>query len=878
MLRRLGLVVVVLLLAQSSFSVPLAPEIVEMLRQSGQFDQFVQANMAARERGVWEANPDPVRFGVTADIDTLHCIIVLVDFSDMPYFIGGFAAEPEDFDSLLFSSELFEPGSMTDYYFENSYGQALLIGEVTQWYRMPQTSTYYADGQRGFGSYPRNAQRLAEDAVLAADPDVDFSLYDNNNDGMVDGLFVVHAGPGYENTGNLNHIHSHAWVTSYQVQMDDGVYVWRYSMEPEESGGADMVHIGVFCHEFGHVLGLPDLYDYGYDSDGTGMWSLMSGGSWGGGGARPVHFDAYSKVQLGYVNPETPMENLDNVQLDAVEYNPVVYRLFGMGDPFPQYFLVENRQRMGFDFSLPGEGLLIFHVDETQDNNNNQNRYMVAVEQADGDFDLEYNRGSDQGDPWPGSSNNRSFDGWSVPNSDFYVYGPSEIAVTNISDSDSSMFADLHIMFNEPLYELLGLSIDDSSGGNDNGLPEAGETCDVLFEARNIRSDASDLVVTALCSDPSIIFTDAVSTFGDLPVNVPFDNSADPITFIVPDDYPLAFVTLTLDFVANEGDYEQQFDSRLVIGIPDVMLVDDDNGDDLETYYMEALDELEMVYSYWDIASQDSPAAMMNQYPFVIWFTGDTREEVMPGEDVTTIIDYLAGGGHLLLTSQDIVQKLYQRGDPNDELLLETYLKVFYDDREMNHFLYGEDGTHFAGLSYVTGGNEGANNQISQDALFILEGGLQLLTFNPGTVAGVGVLGDNYTVLTLGFGIEGVNNDFSGYDTRASLIEAAYQFLFSTVAVDDEVISLPQVTRLNQNYPNPFNARTSISFALANQTQVSLEIYDILGRRIETLVNKELPAGSHQVIWNAGDVSSGIYFYKLQAGDIEETRRMLLLK
>lgn len=284
MLKKLGLACVLLMMVQSALAVPLAPEIVEMLKQSGQLEQIVQANQIAHAKGVWEANPDPVRFGLATDVDTLYCIIVLADFDDMPYTDGGFAAEPEDFDSLLFSEGLSEPGSMSDYYFEVSYGRALLLGEVTQWYRMPELSTYYADGQRGFGSYPRNAQHLAEDAVLAADPDIDFSPYDNDNNGMVDGLFVVHAGPGYENTGNLNHIHSHAWSTYGQINTNDGVYVYSYSMEPEESGGADMVHIGVFCHEFGHVLGLPDLYDYGYDSQGAGSWSVMAGGVWADGG------------------------------------------------------------------------------------------------------------------------------------------------------------------------------------------------------------------------------------------------------------------------------------------------------------------------------------------------------------------------------------------------------------------------------------------------------------------------------------------------------------------------------------------------------------------------------------------------------------------
>jgi len=95
---------------------------------------------------------------------------------------------------------------------------------------------------------------------------------------------------------------------------------------------------------------------------------------------------------------------------------------------------------------------------------------------------------------------------------------------------------------------------------------------------------------------------------------------------------------------------------------------------------------------------------------------------------------------------------------------------------------------------------------------------------------------------------------------------------------DDFVAGLPSMTALNQNYPNPFNAHTVISFDLQNQSNVKIEIYDILGRGVKTLINEQLPAGKHQVVWDASAVSSGIYFYKLSADGYNETRRMLLVK
>jgi len=83
---------------------------------------------------------------------------------------------------------------------------------------------------------------------------------------------------------------------------------------------------------------------------------------------------------------------------------------------------------------------------------------------------------------------------------------------------------------------------------------------------------------------------------------------------------------------------------------------------------------------------------------------------------------------------------------------------------------------------------------------------------------------------------------------------------------------------ISQNYPNPFNATTAIQYNLPEQSQVIINIYDILGRKVQTLVNKQQPTGYHQVIWNANDKTSGMYFYKIQAGEYSEAKKMVLLK
>ena len=94
----------------------------------------------------------------------------------------------------------------------------------------------------------------------------------------------------------------------------------------------------------------------------------------------------------------------------------------------------------------------------------------------------------------------------------------------------------------------------------------------------------------------------------------------------------------------------------------------------------------------------------------------------------------------------------------------------------------------------------------------------------------------------------------------------------------DEDVNRPVDFSLNQNYPNPFNASTVISYELKIDSPVTIEVFDITGAKVATLVDEVIAAGSHQMVWDASDYASGVYFYKLVAGDISETQQMVLIK
>jgi immune inhibitor A len=438
------------LLTSLSFAMPPHQRVIDMIN-SGQIEKpiFMQNPDFFKEKGIDQGKP---RRNAALDTPTgqFKALAILVKFSDQANQVNA-----TYFDNLIFGHN---GNTVNDYYAEVSYGNldiiAVTLPSTIGWRQVPQTYGYYVDGNYGFNSWPHNAQKLTEDAVQAANAYVDFSQYDNDGDGNVDALYIIHSGPGAEYTGDVNDIWSHAW-NCFIPQYVDGVWVSSYSMEPEYWTNPNDMTCGVYCHELGHVFGLPDLYDTDYSSRGAGNWTVMAFGSWNGNsGDSPAHFDAWSRAFLGFATPINVTSNLSSVSFPAVEDSAIIYRLWNSGQIGSQYFLAENRRQTGFDSALPSAGMMIWHIDESQSGNTNEwypgytdnGHFKVAVEQGDGDWDLEHNGGSDSGDPFPGSTTNRTFNTASTPDSKDYNFAATNVAITNISNAGVTMTADLAVI------------------------------------------------------------------------------------------------------------------------------------------------------------------------------------------------------------------------------------------------------------------------------------------------------------------------------------------------------------------------------------------------------------------------------------------------
>lgn len=366
---------------------------------------------------------------------TVRVIVVLVDFSDRAMDSGA----RDRFQNLFFSTGVLPHGSVTEYFTDVSGGLISMTGEVVGPYRMPRSLASYAGADNGLQGATPNARTMADDALTAANPHVNLAPYDNDGNGYVDAFIVVHAGRGAEETGAASDIWSHKWVLPSERSVD-GTKVFAYLTIPEDA------KLGVSAHELGHlVFGWPDLYDTDGSSEGVGNWCLMGSGSWGLGGDRPTHPSAWCKVNQGWANVVVQSTNA-TVTINDIKTARTAYRLWKDGGGGNEYFLVENRQQSGYDTSMPGGGLLVWHIDEAVSGNSNESHYKVGLLQADGKRDLELNANrGDSGDPFPGTSSNTSFTSTSTPNSNSFAGSSTCVSITGIPASSAAMTVGLGV-------------------------------------------------------------------------------------------------------------------------------------------------------------------------------------------------------------------------------------------------------------------------------------------------------------------------------------------------------------------------------------------------------------------------------------------------
>ena len=850
-------------------------------------------------------------------------------------------------------------GTLSQYYSEVSYGQFTIDGDVFGWTHVTQNSAYYAGSSNGTEPGDARTGEFIKTLIGTKDIDVDFALYDNDgpdgvpnsgdDDGFVDLLCVMHSLPGAECGLYPNNIASHTW--SYSAWTDT-VYVTKdpafgggfikiddYTIGPAlncDPGSPDgtgkypqpaWIDIGVYCHEFGHGLGLPDLYDTDGGSAGIGHWGIMGSGNWNTP-EDPAHPEAWTRVELGWTIPTdigwqpTPVvipdaeqnavafrlpftderfrrlsecviagsyslycgltqaeasarnyvsdteggygpnwyETIERgfhydgvgsvtlqykykfdlepnydfaytlIEVDGIEtvlrtYNgtgnstatvdltPHLAALSGVGgdytlkfrvisdfsfddadgndpstcgalaiddvsvqgggeayttgfeqyadgwhqdpaeNPASEYWLVENRQRIGSDLNLPGEGLLIWHVDEEilhsptlqNDGSGGAVRGLV-LEEADGVGHLLLSiigggNSGDGGDPFPGNTGNTLFGGLTDPASTDNTQRSTQIEVSAIGPSAPTMSATLRAGDRGPLATAVApISID-----NDQVAAQI------------------EIAGTRLKAGATFVFV--------LPGGVLAPSGAYDANDIVPTS--LEWVDGSL-IRATVNVYSK------TAGLWDLVVTNPDG----QSYTMES---------------------------------AVTINHIVATRLRSAFIDLIDEGVRLRYELADReageVVRLYRSPDPDGGW------RVIAGDLQPQH---GEN------YEFID-----AEVEAGRTYYYLLE------------------------------------SQVDGGEARELHRGSA------TIPARDLV--------LEQNRPNPFNPQTSIRFFLPARGTVELNVYDVRGALVRRLAAGEFDAGPHALTWDGTDdagrpVASGVYVYRLSAERRSQTRKMMLLK
>lgn len=361
-------------------------------------------------------------------------LVILVEYADVEFTVGN-----QSLFNDMMNKEGYDYGGATgscrDYYDDNSMGQFKPQFDVVGPVKLSQNRAYYgANNSRGEDI---GAAQMVMEACKAVDAQVNFADYDADGDGYVDNVYVFYAGYGEHDTGISDAIWPHSFDlinSGSGTVVLDGVSVNHYATSNELQGSGVFTGIGVFCHEFNHVLGLPDLYSTTYsDSFTPGSWSIMDMGGYCNQGFTPPYMTAYERYDMGWLEP-IELDKPATINLRDISENEA-YRV--TTESANEYFLFENRQQEGWDTYIPGHGMLVWHIDFNQTvwdynivNNYDYHQY-VDIEEADNVM----TDASRAGDAFPGTANVTSFTDSTTPSMLSWAGEAQNKPITEITES-----------------------------------------------------------------------------------------------------------------------------------------------------------------------------------------------------------------------------------------------------------------------------------------------------------------------------------------------------------------------------------------------------------------------------------------------------------
>ena len=380
-------------------------------------------------------------------------LVILMEFQDVKFTTEN----AQEVFQNIFNKEGLNDYNMTasvkDYFKAQSYGQFELDFDVVGPYTASQKMAYYGAPEENRND--RNPYALIQEGCQKADKEVNYKDYDWEGNGEVNQVFVIFAGYGQNYAGadpntiwpHESHIYN---PNGGELILDDTVIsLYACSAELEGIQGTQISGIGSACHEFSHCLGLPDFYNTADQnaSYGMGSWDVMNSGCYNNNGYTPAGYTSYERMFAGWLKP-TELKDMTRINgMKPLAETPEAYILYNEGNK-NEYYLLENRQNIGFDAGLSGHGLLVLHVDYDKELwiYNKVNAYKDHQRVTIIPADNKLSERNESGDPFPGTGGVTELTNYTTPastvlnqNTDgsFFMNKP----IDNIKESEDGLIS-----------------------------------------------------------------------------------------------------------------------------------------------------------------------------------------------------------------------------------------------------------------------------------------------------------------------------------------------------------------------------------------------------------------------------------------------------